>query len=219
MKNSPSKKINSLTHTISGETLHLLSEKAILWQNILLVSDVHLGKVNHFRKNGLAIPIKAGQDNYVRLAALIRNYKPERVLFLGDLFHSSINQDWDRFTSFLSTFPGVSFELILGNHDIIDLKVFQKHLDAVYLESLIIDPFILTHHPQHHASYYNLCGHIHPSFKLTGRGRQSMRLPCFHFSDSCGILPAFGTFTGTHTIQPSETDKIFLIANKELVKI
>ena len=219
MKNSLSRKVNYLTHTVKGARLSLLPQKAILWENTLLVSDVHLGKVDHFRKNGMAIPHKAGADNYVRLADLIEEFLPERVIFLGDLFHSGMNQDWERFASFLSSFSSVSFELVLGNHDIIDVDIFRKHLKEVYTESLRLSPFILTHHPSPDADYYNLCGHIHPSFRLVGKAKQSIRLPCFHFSESTGVLPAFGTFTGTHTIQPEPSDDIFLIANEEVVKI
>ena len=58
-------------------------------------------------------------------------------------------------------------------------------------------------------TYYNLAGHVHPSIKLRGKARQSLRLPCFYFSDQNGLLPAFGKFTGTAIIRPKKTDQIF----------
>ena len=219
MENWPLKKNDPVTYSVKGASLQLLKEKAILWDRMLLISDIHLGKISHFRKNGMALPPSASEDNYERLSTLLKRYRPERVVFLGDLFHSSYNQDWDRFGEFLSSFSDISFELVLGNHDILDKQDFVTVLDHVYTKSLIEPPFLLTHHPTTDREYYNLCGHIHPSFIVRGKGRQSLRLPCFHFSEHCGILPAFGTFTGTFNIRPETGDQIFLVANDELVKI
>ena len=66
---------------------------------------------------------------------------------------------------------------------------------------------------------YNLAGHIHPAIKLKGKARQSLRVPCFYFGNENGILPAFGNFTGTASINIKKTDNVFVIAEKEVIKI
>ncbi len=143
--------------------------------------------------------------------------RPEKVVFLGDLFHSSENSDWKEFETFIATFPQISFELVLGNHDIIPAVKLSDVLDQVFESAKILPPFILSHYPSPHEEYYNLCGHIHPAVKLKGKARQSVLLPCFIFSISTCILPAFGTFTGTQIVKPKSTDDVFIIAEGQVI--
>jgi hypothetical protein len=46
-----------------------------------------------------------------------------------------------------------------------------------------------------------------------GHGRHGLHLPCFHFGAAVGVLPAFGGFTGTHVVQPSPGDRVFVVAD------
>jgi hypothetical protein len=39
-----------------------------------------------------------------------------------------------------------------------------------------------------------------------------LRLPCFHFGAHCGVLPAFGDFTGMHVVRPEAGDRVFVVA-------
>ena len=206
---------------LKGESLLLLAEKAIFWpsQQILLIADLHLGKVEHFRKSGIAVPVMAGQANYTVLQDVILSYQPHRVIFLGDLFHSSYNLDWEQFIDFILCFESTSFELVMGNHDVLHHSQYERTEMIVHQDELILDPFILTHHPSAHHVYYNLCGHIHPCYRMKGKSRQSLRLPCFYFGVSGGILPAMGSFTGMHAIETKEEDQIYVIADDQVIKI
>lgn len=206
-----------LTHELKGEQLQLLPEKAIYWpsQKTLLIADTHLGKIRHFRKSGIAIPGKAGYRNLMHLQSLLLNLKPEKVIFLGDLFHSEMNFEWLEFKAFLEKFKEVSFVLIQGNHDILHEHSYS-HFE-VHSAPLVYGPFILSHEPlEEENSLYNLCGHIHPGVRMFGQARQSMRLPCFFFGASQGILPAFGVFTGLHLLKPGKNEKIFVIAGSQV---
>lgn len=183
-----------------------------------MISDVHLGKIHHFRLNGYPLPSKASENNYLRLERLIKTWSPERVIFLGDLFHSKINQDWYIFESFVLSYPDISFELIKGNHDILDEALFTKVFDTVYQEECILGPFRLTHDILPSPNFYNICGHIHPAVRIKGKGLQSIRLPCFYFTKEYAILPAFGVFTGSFTISPSKDDRTYIIADNEVIQ-
>ena len=68
---------------------------AAFWveKKTLLLADVHLGKVAHFRKNGIAVPRKAEGAFYQKVTALLNEFNIERFVFLGDLFHSFQNND------------------------------------------------------------------------------------------------------------------------------
>ena len=193
----------------------------MLWEdtNTLILADLHLGKVTHFRKSGVPLPKAAELDNYDRLATILLNSSIERVLILGDLFHSILNSEWNQFKTFLSRFSNIQFILVMGNHDILSSEKYDAENLRIYSESYQEAGFLFSHHPQESDSSYNICGHVHPAVRLNGKAKQSLRLPCFYFGSNQAILPAFGTFTGLHTIEPKLGDDIFLVANDAILKV
>jgi metallophosphoesterase superfamily enzyme len=111
---------NAMKFRLCGEDLLLLPQKAIYWQRqeTLIAADVHLGKVGHFRKAGIAVPRNMEQNELSVLSDLIYEYKPQKLIFLGDFFHSDINSDWDWFILWRSQFPKLEIVLVKGNHDV-----------------------------------------------------------------------------------------------------
>lgn len=208
---------------IAGEELILHHFKAIFWprQSVLFLADLHLGKATHFRKAGLPVPMAVSDSNWDRLSTLLLAYMPNRVLILGDLFHSDYNQEWEVLGELIQQFKTTRFELVTGNHDILSPEQYARIGLVVHKEMLFLEPFLLTHIPieEHIVEGYNLSGHIHPGVVLRGAGRQRLRLPCFYFGPKQGILPAFGAFTGLATIQPDKKDKVFVIAEEEVIKV
>jgi DNA ligase-associated metallophosphoesterase len=207
------------------QNLTLLCQKAIYWdeEKALICADVHLGKGGHFRKAGIAIPRDLAQTDLAVLSDLIHEYKPRKLIFLGDLFHSDMNTDWDWFSLWREQFPKLEIILIRGNHDVIH----DKHYDVLNIalhHRLLLAPFLMLHHPLNtddlqQAKGYVLCGHIHPGVLLTGRGRQSLTLPCFFFSDRQAILPSFGRFTGRMAMQHLKTDQVFGVLPDKVVRL
>ncbi len=210
-----------IIHELRGETLTLLSEKAIIWENrsILMVADLHLGKVTHFRKAGIGIPQLAESDTLERLAQLIQDYPVKEVWILGDLFHSSYNRAWDKFKTFVGHLKDIKFVLVKGNHDILMEKDYVG-LNLIVHDSITKGPFLFTHIPiEVPQTKYNISGHLHPGVYLRGKGLQSVTLPCFHISENNLILPAFGAFTGLAKISPLKHDIIYAIMESGVVKI
>lgn len=182
-----------------------------------MISDVHLGKVNHFRKFGAAVPRKAIHKNFVLLDMIVADFQPFQICFLGDLFHSSLNKEWELFENWVGKTPA-EIILVSGNHDIIDPEKYRQ-LNVEIFPELIIDNFLLTHHPEEREGLFTFCGHIHPAVKLHGFGRQKLKLPCFFKSKNQMILPAFGEFTGTYTMNPSKNDEVYAIVEDVVVKV
>ena len=207
---------------IFNEILELWPQKAVLWRkrNVLFIADLHLGKINHFRKSGIAVPSKANDRNLELLIDLINLTKPERIICLGDLFHSHYNPEWEVFGEVVNHFRNISFELVVGNHDIMS-NVQYVRKGIVLHDTLRLDPFIFTHHPMTEIELqcYNIAGHIHPGVNLRGKGKQSLTLPCFYFGECSGLLPAFGMFTGLAKIFPKKEDKIFVIVEDKVVEV
>lgn len=184
---------------------------------LLMISDVHLGKVNHFRKFGAAVPRKAIHKNFVLLDMIVADFQPFQICFLGDLFHSSLNKEWELFENWVGKTPA-EIILVSGNHDIIDPEKYRQ-LNVEIFPELIIDNFLLTHHPEEREGLFTFCGHIHPAVKLHGFGRQKLKLPCFFKSKNQMILPAFGEFTGTYTMNPSKNDEVYAIVEDTVIKV
>ncbi|HRH69175.1 MAG TPA: ligase-associated DNA damage response endonuclease PdeM [Flavobacteriales bacterium] len=205
---------------IAGERLLLHPHRAIYWERMhwLIVSDLHLGKAAHFRKAGMALPEGHDGTTLARLDALLQVFTPERLLILGDLFHSDHNNNWDLFTRWASN-KHSHLHLVKGNHDIL---ADQRYADAglqVCHDTLEEGPFVFTHDPVERPGCYVIGGHIHPGVVLSGQGRQHLRLPCFAFGPHIGLLPAFGTSTGTFNIQPDATHRIYATTDRAVLDV
>lgn len=62
-----------------------------------------------------------------------------------------------------------------------------------------------------------LCGHVHPAIRARSLTDSAGKLPCFWFSRQRLVLPAIGTFTGTHPIDPRSGDRIWVIAGEQVI--
>jgi uncharacterized protein len=208
---------------ILQEEFELLPQKALWWsaQKTLLLADMHFGKIHHFRKAGIPVPVKANTKNWETLIELVQQKMPERLICVGDLFHSHYNSDWESVGAFTRNFPQVSFELVTGNHDILSDHQYHRNRIIVHGENLRVGPFTFSHFPVEviPPGRYVLSGHVHPGVRLVGKGKQSMTLPCFYFGAHQGYLPAFGMFTGLACIKPKANDSIFAIADCSIVKV
>jgi metallophosphoesterase superfamily enzyme len=89
--------------------------------------------------------------------------------------------------------------------------------------SLSWGPFLFVHDlkdaiDETPAGRYVFSGHIHPGIRLSGPGKQSVRLPCYVFSENHALLPAFSHFTGLALIDPEKTDRVFAVIPAEKKK-
>lgn len=208
-----------MTYKILNASLTLLPERAIFWEKerMLIIADAHIGKVSHFRKNGIPVPRMAERNNLWRLSGLVMKTKPNKIIFLGDLSHSKLNKAWDQFVDFRKGYSNVEMILVRGNHDILSEQSFIN-AEIKVVDSMTVGPFFFTH-DREVSHLYNVHGHIHPSIRLRGKGRQSLRVPCFFFGKDYGILPSFGDFTGSYTLKPEDGDAVFVPGNGETMRV
>ncbi len=208
---------------LANNRLVLLREKAVLLpdEDSLVVSDLHLGKSIHFRKNGIAIPDGATEGTLSALQELLEKYPVGRLIVLGDLFHSDINSDWHLVREFTERYTDTEFLLVRGNHDLFPDKIYHQARFFVEDEYRPGPSLLLSHEPFEGEDpadgMIRLSGHLHPGIVLRGRGRSRLRLPCFWFGKNFGILPAFGKFTGMKTVKPRPAQHFFPIAEGGIV--
>ncbi len=206
-----------------NQTLELLKEKAIYWheESALIISDLHIGKANSFRKNGFAIPGNSERD-INRIKSLIKSFRIDQIIILGDLFHFEENEDWKLFQSLISEYSQISWHLVLGNHDQKFLKKADQSWSALKVyESLYIGPYYFVHKNEGliEEEKFVWSGHVHPKFKIQGKAKQSATLPCFYIGKASGILPSFGSFTGGYLVDKNEGDSIYLITKEKIIQV
>src|SRR5690606_13357993 len=114
-------------------------------ERMLVIADMHLGKLMHFRRKGIFVPTSKVNTDLVAMKLLIDKLNPLEVVFLGDLFHSELNSDYHNFTKVIAQFPAVKFTLTKGNHDIIPKTVFTDTKIEIINEREIGDNIVLSH--------------------------------------------------------------------------
>jgi uncharacterized protein len=209
-------------HKIHDQNLWLSAQRSIFWeeQKALIVSDLHFGKTGHFRKSGIAVPQNVYKEDLQRLVSLLHHFKPEKLIVVGDFFHSHANVELDWFKKWRDDFFQLEIILVKGNHDILKDAWYKEAGINVVDKDLKINSFLFTHDKcESYKDFYTFCGHIHPGIYLQGLGKQSLRLPCFYFSREHCILPAFSKFTGTALIEPLPDENVFVIVENKLLHL
>lgn len=209
---------------LQGESVVLLPERALFWEReeALIVADVHLGKAAAFRAAALPLPGGTTTEALARLGAAAKRTGARRLLFLGDLLHARAGRaarTLAAVAAWRETHPDLEILLVRGNHDRgagdppDDWRI--RCVDEPWREG----PFAFRHHPGDDSEGYVLAGHIHPAINLLGAGRQSETLPAFLFGKSCGLLPAFGGFTGGARVRPRRGDRVYVLAEGEVIEV
>ena len=201
----------------------LLPEKAIYWpaRQCLIVADIHLGKVAHFRKAGLAVPQASAQADFTILQDVLQKYQPKHLLILGDLFHSHHNLAWEQFALFRRQYAACHFQLVEGNHDILKPEQYIA-LDIELLgPEFTFENLVFTHYPMKKPGpgLLNLCGHIHPGVRLSGKARQSMSFPCYYVQNNQMILPSFGQLTGLKILPAVKGATAYVILGSQISEV
>lgn len=209
---------------VAGEPLRLLPERAAFWESAstLLIADPHFGKTATFRGAGLAVPGGTTADDLARLGGALARTGARRLVVLGDFFHAQqgrVPQLLAALAAWRERHAAVEVLLVRGNHDRHAGAPSPELQIAAVEPPLLESPFALAHHPEPLADAYVLAGHLHPAAVLRGAGRQRERLPCFWFGARVGVLPAFGGFTGMAEIRPLPRDRVWVVAETEVLPV
>jgi uncharacterized protein len=203
----------------SGERLQLLPERALWWPaaRALFVADLHLGKAATYRALGQPVPGGTTQENLARLDALVARHAPTQVVFLGDFLHAAEARTpavMQALGAWRVRHTDLAMTLVRGNHDSrAGDPPAALHIEVVE-EPHLLGPFACCHHPQAHATHFVLAGHVHPVRRLHGRGRDSLRMPCFVSEERQAILPAFGEFTGGWRVEVAPGRRFYAVGGQ-----
>lgn len=203
---------------VGGATLALMPQRCAYLpaQRTLLVADVHVGKASSFRGLGVPVPGGTTDGTLARLAAALAASGATHLVVLGDFVHSArsyARATLDALARWREAHATLRITLLRGNHDA------RAGDPPPWLGIETVDaplrcgPLLLAHEPGPRPEAYVLAGHVHPCVVVGARGFDRLRLPCFHFGERVGVLPAFGEFTGSHALPRGEGDRVFAIAD------
>ena len=66
---------------------------------------------------------------------------------------------------------------------------------------------------------YRFTGHVHPAITLKGKGKQTLRFPCYYFTKDVAVLPAFSRFTGGFKVEPKKGDQVFALVDDGIMQL
>jgi uncharacterized protein len=191
----------------------------------MIVSDLHFGKTGHFRRAGIPVPPSVYIEDLQRLFHQLHYFKPRELIFVGDLFHSRANLEHELFGKWRRDLQHLAMHLVMGNHDILSPKDYEDFDLIIHSQEYIKEDICFVHDLAHdadtaiqHPELYFISGHIHPGIWV-GAGKQGFRFPCFYFTPSFAVLPAFSRFTGTALIKPNQGDDVFAIVENKLILV
>lgn len=211
-----------ILHKLQQQNLWLSALRSLYWEEekALVVSDLHFGKTGHFRKAGIPVPQSVYKEDLQRLVSLLHHFGPQKLIVVGDFFHSSANTELDWFRRWRESFAALQIILVRGNHDILKDQWYRDAAIEVVSPTLQTAPFLFSHDQcDTTGELYAFCGHIHPGVTVHGLGKQSLRFPCFYFGKSHCVLPAFSKFTGAVAMDKSSAQAVYAVVENELVKL
>lgn len=206
------------------EKLILLPDKAVFWPatQSLIVADLHFGKSAAFRFGGIPVPESTTTADLERLQRLIEATHAQRLIILGDLFHSRTGlqrEMMDEVAAWRERNAKLEIILVPGNHDR-HAGGPPEHWNFQEVSALWADgPFLFSHEPLEKESAYVIAGHIHPAIQLRDNYGPGIRSACFCFGPRRAILPAFGSFTGMANIKPMAGERIFVIGDGQIIPL
>jgi len=193
----------------------------------LLVADLHLGKAATFRRAGIPVPEGSAQRDLERLEQLVRGHDVRRLLVLGDLFHAKggcTPQVFAEFAALRTRIADTAVVLILGNHDrAIGRLPASLGIDAC-LPSLDEPPFHFVHEPATGVAgpdrhLFTIAGHLHPTVSIRSPSGDRLADRCFVAEPSVLVLPAFGSFTGGHRVDPTAGMRLWIARDDGVVDV
>lgn len=163
-----------------------LDSRRAVWlaaERLLAVADLHWGYAASHRARGNLLPVWGDDEIENRLRALIAEYAPAEMIWLGDVVHAA--EGAARAETFLRTAP-VPVALVTGNHDrrwrtggvvsTIRGRYFFHHGDAA---------------PAVPAGLLEVMGHHHPAVSWWDGAGAHVKLPALVASPQRLVLPAF----------------------------
>lgn len=176
-----------------------LDSRRALWladTGVLVVADLHWGYAAVHQSRGNLLPAWGDDELEVRLDALIRDYRPEEMIWLGDVVHAA--EGAARAEQFLGA-AAIPITVLAGNHD--------RRWGGASVRSVARGGYFF-HHGDGAAvippAAIEIIGHHHPAVVLEDPAGARVKLPALVAGAQRLVLPAFSPWAGGSPWAPAE---------------
>lgn len=180
----------------------------------LAVADLHFGYELSQRAAGRLVPMWGMATIAERLLQLVEEYKPGRLIILGDLVHDKTAA---RETSRLLQNLAVHCEpiVVAGNHD------RQLRGDFAMVESWQTERFHFHHGhcAADPAGRIQIIGHHHPAGVITDGAGLRLKCPAFVQQSNCWIMPAFSPWASGTRWTSDEPSRMWLCTAERVLRL
>ncbi len=205
--------INMPREVVLERKIKILPEGcAIINDDTMVISDLHLGYEGVMATSGLFMPRVSLQDITDKIENVLkRENNVSKLIINGDLKHEFAELhrfEWKDVDDFVRYAKERFSELIVvrGNHDNYLKVLLKKYGIEMYESHYETDEFLITHGDRMiinaFSKRYLIIGHEHPAMVIKDSVNVKVKVPCFLYGRVEGVnllvLPAFSPiFPGT----------------------
>ncbi|MEO7699748.1 MAG: metallophosphoesterase [Opitutus sp.] len=190
-----------------------LDSRLALWleaPRILVVADLHWGYAASHRAQGNLLPAWGDGEIAGRLTALLQDYQPAEMIWLGDSLHTLAGaQSAEQFLSETA----VSTIIVSGNHD-------ARWARARNLAEVQRGPYLFHHGDRARAvpeGSSEIIGHFHPAASWHDGAGTRLKLPALVASSGRMVLPAFSPWAaGVPWLSTVPGETVYAISSKRI---
>jgi metallophosphoesterase superfamily enzyme len=180
-----------------------LDPRLALWipaERLLVVADIHWGYAASHRAQGNLLPYWGDEEIARRLRALLDDYRPAEMLWLGDIVHAATGAAAAE--HFVRESP-VPITLLAGNHD--------RRWQPAQQRSLVRGRFFFHHGDRAEAvpaGCLEIVGHHHPAINWGDGAGGRLKLAALVAGPRRLVLPAFSPWAaGSPWREPMADDE------------
>jgi uncharacterized protein len=203
---------------------------AFLDDEVLVVSDLHLGLEGVLQMQGAVVPRWQKGVMVPRLETLLRHYDPPRLVVNGDFKHNfsrNLDQEWREAKQVLRMLRDrTAVTLVKGNHDNY-LDTMAGSVEVPMMPRVDTERFAIAHGHQRFDTQGRtaVVGHEHPALTLRDSVGGRVHMPCFLVGEDIMALPAFSPLSPGTDVTQSVTGRgehftpMFQGANTEALRV
>lgn len=172
-----------------------------------VIGDLHLGYESALEDEGMFIPRINTDSVRDSLNRIIDDYEPARMVLLGDIKHDfkrSSYQAKEDVRSIIRLIEEIAEVVVIkGNHDNF-IQNIVTDLGVTAVDHTDIMGFRLEHGHVDSGVRPVIIGHEHPSVKIPGELSGSIKLQCYVWAKTEGVLviPPFSPFASGNDLNP-----------------
>lgn len=192
-----------------------IDSRLALWlqpTRTLVVADIHWGYAESHRVHGNLLPAWGDAEIAARLRALLADYQPTEMIWLGDSLHTVAGRTAAE--AFLSSLD-VPVTILAGNHDLHWARVADT-------PTLIRGEFFLHHGDRpalRPSALIEVVGHHHPAFVWHDGAGARLKLPALVAAPRRLVLPAFSPWAAGAPWRAADDEIIYAIGTKRIFTV